>query len=47
MGARVFSLVEPIEGWHLTDLENSIKLLVEFVSSVTDQTDFRPFHFNG
>ena len=31
----------------LTDLENSIKLLVEFVSSVTDQTDFRPFHFNG
>ena len=31
----------------LTDLENSITLLVEFVASVTDETDFRPFHFKG
>jgi hypothetical protein len=28
VGARVFSLVEPIEGWHLTDLENSLSTLL-------------------
>jgi len=28
VGARVFSVVEPIEGWHLTDLENSLSTFV-------------------
>jgi endoglucanase len=31
----------------LTDIDNAVKLLVEFVKSVDDQTDFRPFHFKG
>ncbi len=29
----------------LTDIQNAITLLANFVKSVTDQTDFRPFHF--
>lgn len=28
VGARVFSVIEPIEGWHLTDLENSLSTFV-------------------
>ncbi|HYR06295.1 MAG TPA: hypothetical protein VEQ60_00910, partial [Longimicrobium sp.] len=28
IGARAFSVVEPIEGWHLTDLENSLSTFV-------------------
>jgi hypothetical protein len=28
VGARAFSVVEPIEGWHLTDLENSLSTFV-------------------
>ncbi|HEU0301143.1 MAG TPA: hypothetical protein VFR37_16885 [Longimicrobium sp.] len=28
VGARAFSLVEPIEAWHLTDLENSLSTLL-------------------
>jgi endoglucanase len=29
----------------LTDLDNTAKLLVEFVRSIDDHTDFRPFYF--
>lgn len=28
IGARAFSVVDPIEGWHLTDLENSLSTFV-------------------
>lgn len=28
VGARAFSVVDPIEGWHLTDLENSLSTFV-------------------
>jgi cytoskeletal protein CcmA (bactofilin family) len=28
VGARAFSMVDPIEGWHLTDLENSLSTFV-------------------
>jgi tetrahedral aminopeptidase len=31
----------------LSDIDNAIKLLVEFVRSVDDNTDFRPFNFDG
>jgi endoglucanase len=31
----------------LSDLENAVKLLVEFVRSVDNRTDFRPFYFHG
>jgi tetrahedral aminopeptidase len=31
----------------LDDVDNAIKLLVGFIQSVTDKTDFRPFYFNG
>jgi cytoskeletal protein CcmA (bactofilin family) len=34
VGARAFSVVDPIEGWHLTDLENSLSTFVL-------HTDFR------
>jgi putative aminopeptidase FrvX len=31
----------------LSDLDAATKLVVEFVKSVDDHTDFRPFHFRG
>jgi endoglucanase len=31
----------------LADLDNTVELLVEFVRSVKDDTDFRPFYFKG
>ena len=31
----------------LGDLDNAVKLLVEFVRSIDDRTDFRPFYFRG
>jgi putative aminopeptidase FrvX len=29
----------------LSDIDGAVKVLVEFIKSVNDQTDFRPFHF--
>ncbi len=31
----------------LADLSNAVRLLVEFIQSVDEQTDFRPFYFDG
>jgi endoglucanase len=31
----------------LTDLDNAVKLLVGFIHSVNEKTDFRPFYFRG
>ncbi len=31
----------------LTDVENAVRLLVEFVKSIDERTDFRPFYFHG
>ena len=31
----------------LADLDNTVKLLVEFVRSVDDRTDFRPYHLRA
>jgi endoglucanase len=31
----------------LSDLDHAVKLIVEFVNSVNDKTDFRPFYFRG
>ncbi len=37
----------PVEIVSLADVENAVKLLVDFVKSVDEQTDFRPFYFDG
>jgi len=34
-----------VEVVSLDDLDNAIELLVAFVRSIDDQTDFRPIHF--
>jgi endoglucanase len=31
----------------LQDIDHSVKLIVEFVKAVKDDTDFRPFYFHG
>jgi tetrahedral aminopeptidase len=31
----------------LTDIDNAVRLLVEFVKSIDERTDFRPFYFHG
>lgn len=31
----------------LSDLDHAVKLLVEFIKSVDERTDFRPFSFEG
>ena len=36
-----------VEICSLSDIENAVKLLVAFVQSVDERTDFRPFHFRG
>jgi putative aminopeptidase FrvX len=36
-----------VEICSLSDLDAAVKLLVEFIKSVDDQTDFRPFYFKG
>jgi endoglucanase len=51
-GVAVASIGIPLRNMHtqvemvsLSDIDNAVKLLVEFVRSVTDQTDFRPINF--
>jgi putative aminopeptidase FrvX len=34
-----------VEVISLSDLDNAVRLLVAFIRSITDQTDFRPFYF--
>jgi putative aminopeptidase FrvX len=34
-----------VEVISLDDLENAIRLLVGFVQSINDETEFRPFYF--
>jgi endoglucanase len=36
-----------VEICSLADIDNAVRLLVAFVRSVDDRTDFRPFHFRG
>lgn len=53
-GVAVASIGIPQRNMHtqveivsLADIENAVKLLVDFVRSVDEQTDFRPFYFEG
>ena len=53
-GVAVASVGVPQRNMHtqveivsLSDLDAATKLVVEFVKSVDDHTDFRPFHFRG
>ena len=45
MGRR--NMHTQVEICSITDLDNAARLLVEFIKSVDDHTDFRPFYFNG
>jgi endoglucanase len=53
-GVAVASVGVPQRNMHtqveivsLADVDNSVKLLVEFMKSVREDTDFRPFYFHG
>jgi putative aminopeptidase FrvX len=36
-----------VEICSLADIEHAVELLVAFVQSFDERTDFRPFHFRG